>query len=282
MSPAPNKSIAQPRHAPSVTHTDRPPGDVLCIVEGHVATITLRNEGRFNAMAFGMWCALSQTLERLRDDANVRAVVLRGDGEKAFVSGADISEFGSQRNDTASVQSYDLAVKAAQDGIVSFPRPVIAAISGICYGGGLGLALSCDLRYCAPNARFRMPAARLGLGYAHDGVKRMVDVLGVARASELFYAAAVVDAQTAASMGLVNSVRDDVFGWTTTVAADIASNAPMTVAAAKLAFNAVLGGSSPSQVAAVRAAVQACFSSHDYAEGRAAFAEKRTPRFTGQ
>src|SRR5690606_7565238 len=103
----------------------------------------------------------------------------RGDGDKAFVSGADISEFGAQRNDVASVQSYDRAVKAAQDGIIAFPRPVVAAISGICYGGGLGLALSCDLRYCAPNARFRMPAARLGLGYSLDGVQRMVDVMGV-------------------------------------------------------------------------------------------------------
>ncbi|MEO7939855.1 MAG: enoyl-CoA hydratase [Burkholderiaceae bacterium] len=282
MSTAPHDPTTQPRHAPSVANATRPPGDVVCVVDGHVATITLRNEGRFNAMALDMWRALAQTLERLRADDNVRAVLLRGDGDKAFVSGADISEFGAQRNDVASVQSYDRAVKAAQDGIIGFPRPVVAAISGICYGGGLGLALSCDLRYCAPNARFRMPAARLGLGYSLDGVQRMVDVLGVARASELFYAAPVVDAQTAASIGLVNAVRDDVFGWTASLAADIASNAPLTVAAAKLAFNTVLGGSAPSSVSAVEAALQACFSSRDYAEGRAAFAEKRSPRFTGE
>ena len=268
MSTAPHDPTSQPRPAPSVANATRPPGDVVCVVDGHVATITLRNEGRFNAMALDMWRALAQTLERLRADDNVRAVLLRGDGDKAFVSGADISEFGAQRNDVASVQSYDRAVKAAQDGIIGFPRPVVAAISGICYGGGLGLALSCDLR--------------LGSGYSLDGVQRMVDVLGVARASELFYAAPVVDAQTAASIGLVNAVRDDVFGWTASLAADIASNAPLTVAAAKLAFNTVLGGSAPSSVSAVQAALQACFSSRDYAEGRAAFAEKRSPRFTGE
>jgi len=262
--------------------TASPPGEVLLAVDGHVATVTLRNPGRYNAMSLGMWRALSQTLEQLRQNATVRVVVLRGDGDNAFVSGADISEFGVQRSDDASVQAYDAAVKGAQEGIARFPRPVIAAISGICYGGGLGLALASDLRYCAPNARFRMPAARLGLGYAHDGVKRMVDVLGAARAAEMFYTAQVFDATQAATMGLVNAVHDDLFGHVRTLAAEMATNAPLTLAAAKLAFNTVLDGSPPEQVAAVDAAVQACFSSSDYAEGRHAFAEKRPPRFTGR
>lgn len=268
--------------APTEVDGARQKGEVLHAIDGHVATITLRNEGRYNAMSLNMWRALAQTLQQLRQDETVRAVVLRGDGDKAFVSGADISEFGAQRSNDAAVQAYDEAVRAAQDGIIHFQRPVIAAISGFCYGGGIGLALACDLRYCAPNARFRMPAARLGLGYAHDGAKRMVDILGVARAAELFYAAPVCDAAQAATLGLVNAVHEDVFGYANALAADIASNAPLTVAVAKLAFNTVLAGSPPAQVAVVDAAVRACFGSSDYAEGRAAFAEKRLPRFTGR
>lgn len=259
----------------------RPTGEVRHTIDGFVATVTLHNPGRYNAMSLGMWLALAQTMERLREDGTVRAVVLRGDGDKAFVSGADISEFGVERSGDTAVKAYDAAVSAAQDGIAHFPRPVIAAISGICYGGGLGLALACDVRYCASNARFRMPAARLGLGYAHGGIKRMVDLLGAARAAELFFTAHVFDATQAATMGLVNAVHEDVFGRTHAVAADIASNAPMTLAAAKLAFGAVLAGSPPDQVAAVNTAVQACFSSNDYVEGRIAFVEKRPPRFTG-
>jgi enoyl-CoA hydratase len=208
--------------------------------------------------------------------------VLRGDGDKAFVSGADISEFGAQRSDPAGVQAYDIAVRRAQQGITTLRCPVIAAISGICYGGGLGLALACDLRYAASNARFRMPAGRLGLGYALDGIKRMVDVLGPARSAELFYTASVCDAPQALAMGLLNAVHDDVFAHVRQLAADIAGNAPLTLAAGKLAFNTVLGGSDPADAAAVDAAVKACFDSSDYIEGRAAFAQKRAPRFTGR
>ncbi len=256
--------------------------DVTHKIESHVATITLSNLGRYNAMSLAMWVKLANTLEILRDDTSVRAVILRGDGDKAFVSGADISEFDTQRNDPANVASYDAAVDRAQAALTQFPRPVIAAISGICYGGGLGLAMACDIRYAAPNARFRMPAARLGLGYALKGMKRLVDVLGVARASEIFYTARVLDAAAAERMGVVNSMHDDVFAYAAQTGAEIASNAPMTIATAKRAFSTLLAGSLEADVQAVDAQVKACFASKDYAEGRQAFAEKRVPNFTGQ
>lgn len=256
--------------------------EVLHTIDGHVATVTLSNPGRFNAMSLGMWHALGDTLARLDADTAVRVVVLRGDGDKAFVSGADISEFEGQRSDPAGVQAYDMAVRRAQQGIMDLRCPVIAAISGICYGGGLGLALACDLRYAAPNARFRMPAARLGLGYALDGIKRMVDVLGPARSAEFFYTAQVCDAPLALQMGLLNALHDDVFAHVQQLAAGIAGNAPLTLAAGKLAFNTVLDGCDTARASAVDAAVRACFESSDYAEGRAAFAEKRPPRFTGR
>jgi enoyl-CoA hydratase/carnithine racemase len=158
---------------------------------------------------------------------------------------------------------------------------VIAAISGICYGGGIGLALACDLRYAAPSARFRMPAARLGLGYGLAGLSRMSAVMGVAAASELFYSARVYDAPAAAQMRLVHSVQDDVFGFADAMAADIAANAPLTLRAAKLGFRAILDAQDVG-AAEVQTAVERCFASQDYAEGRAAFKDKRTPGFTGR
>lgn len=256
--------------------------EVLHTIDGHVATVILRNEGRLNAMSLGMWNTLGDTLELLQANADVRVVVLRGHDDKAFVSGADISEFGAQRSDPVGVQAYDLAVRRAQQGITRLRCPVIAAISGICYGGGLGLALACDLRYATPNAKFRMPAGRLGLGYALEGIKRMVDVLGPARSAEFFYTARVCNGVDAMAMGLLNQVHDDVFEHVRQIAAEIADNAPLTLAAGKLAFNTVLGRCDPADVSAVDAAVKACFYSSDYVEGRAAFVQKRAPQFTGR
>lgn len=255
----------------NVTHT----------LDSHVAIITLSNPSRHNAMSLAMWTQLAQTLEQLRSDASVRVVILRGDGDKAFVSGANITEFDTQRSSEAGVAAYDAAVDRAQTALAQFPRPVIAAISGICYGGGLGLVLACDLRYAAPDAKFRMPAARLGLGYGLKGIKRMVDVLGAANACELFYTARVCDAQEAVRIGLVNAVQEEVFTYALQTGAEIATNAPMTIAAAKLAFNTLMSGSEEANAEMVHAAVKACFASTDYAEGRKAFAEKRTPRFDG-
>jgi enoyl-CoA hydratase/carnithine racemase len=256
--------------------------DVLHSLVGHVSTITLRNEGRYNAMSLAMWVKLSDTLKQIDGNPVVRAVVLRGDGDKAFVSGADISEFGAQRSDAKGVAAYDKAVANAQGALARLRCPVIAAISGICYGGGLGLILACDLRYCSPSSKFRMPAARLGLGYALPGMKRMVDVLGAANASELFYTARVYTAQDAARMGLVGAVQDDVFAYATQTAIEIAGNAPLTIAAAKLAVNALLSGNDSAGKLAVQQAVEVCFKSADYKEGRAAFAEKRSPQFSGK
>lgn len=256
--------------------------DVTHLIDGHVATITLSNPDRYNAMSLVMWTKLGDALEALGADSSVRVVILRGEGERAFVSGADISEFDTQRNTGAGVATYEAAVARAQGALEQFPRPVIAAISGICYGGGLGLALACDMRYAGPSAKFRMPAARLGLGYTMAGVHRMVAVLGAARTAELFYTARVCDANTAAQIGLVNEVQDDVFSHAAKVAAEIAANAPMTVAAGKLALNTLLEGVDEAGAAAVDAAVKACFASEDYAEGRKAFAEKRAPAFRGR
>lgn len=256
-------------------------GTVRLDRDAGVATLTLDNEARLNAMSLSMWTALADHLDALAQDDGTRVVVLRGAGGRAFVAGADISEFESQRADPDAVARYDAQVDRAQGALARFVRPVIAAIGGVCYGGGIGLALACDLRLAAPDARFRMPAARLGLGYAPRGMRRMVEVLGPARAGELFYTARVFGAADAARIGLVNEVREDVFAAAHEMARDIAANAPLTVAAAKLAIRAA-DSDDAALLAQAEAAAARCFGSQDYIEGRRAFMEKRTPRFTGE
>jgi enoyl-CoA hydratase len=256
-------------------------GQVLHHMDGHVATVVLENEGKYNAMSLSMWRELAALVGRLRDDEAVRVLVLRGQGDKAFVSGADISEFDQQRSSTEGVQAYDIAVDQAQSALAAFPRPTLAAISGICFGGGLGLALSCDLRYCSAGSRFRMPAARLGLGYAWKGMKSLVAALGPMNAAEAFYTARIYDAPQARELGIVQSVHEQVFAHATETAQLIAGNAPLTLRAAKLAMKG-LRDEAQADRAAVDAAVKACFASQDYAEGRLAFAEKRAPQFRGQ
>jgi enoyl-CoA hydratase/carnithine racemase len=171
-------------------------------------------------------------------------------------------------------------VKRTQQAIFRCRVPVIAAISGICYGGGLGLALSCDMRYAAPHSRFRMPAARLGLGYDIDNMKSFLNNLGPQATAEAFYTARVYDAQSAQAMGMVLAVVEDVFAHCTAMAQEIATNAPLTIQAAKKTLVAL--ADDEKDMMSVKTTIDACFKSTDYAEGRLAFAQKRSPLFTGQ
>jgi enoyl-CoA hydratase/carnithine racemase len=214
-------------------------------------------------------------------NTQVRAVILRGAGEKAFVSGANISEFETQRNSEASCARCNQSVADAQEAITRCRVPVIAAISGICYGGGLGLALSCDLRYASPASKFRMPAARLGLGYGYRGMKSIACKISDLRPLlKLSTPPKVYGAFEAAQIGIVNAVHDNVFEHCAEVALQISQNAPLTVQAAKQAMLCIADGDT-SQISRIDQAVDTCFKSSDYAEGRKAFAEKRLPQFTG-
>ena len=256
-------------------------GAIHLTQELHVARVMIDDAERYNAMSLSMWIALKQAFDSIDANFDIRAVILRGAGEKAFVSGANISEFETQRNSEASVAHYNQSVAEAQEAIARCRVPVIAAISGICYGGGLGVALSCDLRYASPSAKFRMPAARLGLGYGYHGMKSIVQNLGPTAAAEAFYTAKVYVATEAAHIGMVNSTHDDVFAHVDEVALQIAQNAPLTVQAAKQAIRCIADDDT-SQIARIDQAVDTCFKSSDYAEGRLAFAEKRLPHFTGR
>lgn len=255
----------------------------LTLTDG-IARITLSNPAKYNAMSFGMWTGLGDIVESLLGRDDVRVLVLRGAGEKAFVSGADISEFETQRGSADAVDAYNKAVARAQNALTDFPLPVIAHIHGVCMGGGIGLALACDLRYCARTSRFRMPAARLGLGYGFDGIRHTVDAIGAARTAELFYTASTFDGAEAERIGLVHRAHDAeaLDAEVHAVATAIAGNAPLTLRAAKMAIAHALRDPADRDAAAVDAAVDACFASADYIEGRRAFMEKRPPAFTGK
>ncbi|HVE09552.1 MAG TPA: enoyl-CoA hydratase [Paraburkholderia sp.] len=264
--------------------TATPRGSVRVERDGAIAHVVLSNPARFNAMSLAMWRTLAEELQRLDADPEVCVIALRGDGERAFVAGADISEFETQRADPRGVASYDEAVAHAQATLANTGKPTVACIRGVCMGGGIGLALACDLRIATRDSRFRMPAARLGLGYAFRNMQRVVGQIGAAAATELFFLARTFDGDEAEHMRLVHrSFAPEVYdAEVARYLGDIAGNAPLTLRAAKLAIMHAQLDPALRDVDAVTRAVQACFDSEDYREGRAAFAEKRVPQFKGR
>ena len=258
--------------------------EILLRRDGPVGTVVLSNVDKFNAMTTQMWRALPQRIAELDSDPAIHVIVLAGDGDKAFVSGADISQFGVERADAASQQVYGDAVDAAYMAPVRASKPVIARIRGICMGGGLGLAAACDIRVCADDARFRMPAGRLGLGYKPAGVHRFVSLIGVQATCDIFFSARIFDAAEALRIGFVSRVvvAAELDREVQALAATMAANAPLTARAVKLAVRSFIGETAEGDDAAAQVAADACNASEDYREGVRAFGQKRPPVFTGR
>ena len=263
-----------------MTQTDK----ILSRKEAGVGIVTFNNPERHNAVSLEMWEAAKRALDGFAADPEVRVVVLTGAGGKAFVSGADISKFGSERATLEATRAYDVTTAATFNGIYEFPKPTIAMIRGYCIGGGLGLAICCDLRICSDNSSFAVPAAKLGLGYGYAGLKRLVDVVGPSYAKEIFYTARQFDAagslrhgarQSRGAVGRAGNLREKHHRH------------DQRQRAAHHQGGQIRGRRSRSRTrpsAIWRAStemVEACFKSHDYAEGRTAFMEKRKPVFTG-
>jgi len=249
--------------------------------DGPVGWMQFNNPARHNAVSMEMWKAVPEIMAEFEKDDQIRVVVLSGAGGKAFISGADISEFGEKRSSPETVLEYNRIAGLANAAIIDFPKPTIAMIQGYCIGGGLGVALCCDLRLAAQNSRFAVPAAKLGLGYAYEGIKRLVDVDGPSFAKEIFYTARQFDSAEALQMGLVNRVvpAAGIETYVRDYAGTIGGNAPLTINSVKLNVNEATKDPEKRNLAAAQAAVDACFGSADYIEGRTAFMEKRKPVF---
>ena len=250
----------------------------------HTGTIVLDHPERHNAISSNMWRGLLDAATELGADDSVRVVVIRGAGEKSFAAGADISQFGDQRSDSAANTSYDDTTAAAHSALTGMDKPLIALIHGYCIGGGLAVALTADVRVAADDAKFTIPAARLGLGYGAAGIGKLVQLVGPSAAKRILFLADRFGADEALGMGLVNRVvpkaelETAVAEWADLIAA----NAPLTLKAVKATVGEWTKPESRRDFADIDAMVMACFDSADYQEGVAAFMEKRPARFTGR
>jgi len=262
-----------------MTQTDK----MLARKDGGVGIVTFNNPERHNAVSLDMWEATKRMLDGFAADNDIRVVVLTGAGGKAFVSGADISKFESERANLEAARAYNVKSDAAYSSVAEFPKPTIAMIRGYCLGGGVGLATCCDLRICSDDSRFGVPAAKLGVGYGYNGLKRLVDIVGPAFAKEIFYTARQFDAREALAMGLVNRVvpAAELEAYVKSITDMICANAPLTLKAVKVTVGEILKDESKRNIARTVELVEQCFASRDYNEGRAAFMEKRKPVFTG-
>jgi len=259
-------------------------GRILTRKEGAIGWIVFSNVAKHNAVSQDMWQAFPGAIQGFGADPEVRAIVITGDGEKAFISGADISQFESARASAEAQDRYNKAVEAAYLAPGSCDKPVVARIRGICFGGGLGLAAACDLRFASEDAVFRMPAGRIGLAYNYPGLKRFVDLMGPANTADIFFSARKFDAQDALRMGFVNQVHpagklDAALGAFLEM---ISENAPLTLAEVKFGIRQVIASDSERDMAGLKRRIDACFNSDDYREGRTAFMEKRKPDFRGR
>ena len=252
--------------------------------KGPVGWITFNQPEKRNAVSVDMWEAIPQVLQRFADDNEVRVIALKGAGDKAFVSGADISQFEKQRSGPEAVQYYEEIAEGAQVMLHNFPKPTVAVLRGYTLGAGVNIALCCDLRIAADDSKIGIPAARMGLGYRASATKNLVDIIGPANAREMLITARQIPAAEALAMGLVNRVVPvaELDKAADELLATIGANAPITMACAKHIILEVLKSPAEFDAAGCTAQVKRCFESADYKEGRSAFMEKRKPQFQGR
>src|SRR3954449_13245805 len=252
--------------------------------EGRVGILIFDNPARHNAVSLEMWEQAGGILKEFAADDSIRVVVLTGAGGKSFVSGADISKFESERAGREAVVRYNTTTEGVYSTISTFPKPTIAHIQGYCIGGGLNLAVCCDLRFCSTGSKFALTAAKLGLGYGYAGLKRFIDTIGPAHTKDIFFSARQFGAAEALAMGIANRVlpESELASFVREYAEGVAANAPLTVDAIKQISLEVLKPESERDLKRAADLVARCFASQDYVEGRKSFLEKRKPVFTGK
>jgi enoyl-CoA hydratase len=259
-------------------------GKMLQKVEDGVGVITFNNPEKRNAMSLDMWEGLGNALIELRDDAQVRVVILTGAGDKAFVSGADISQFEKTRHNAEASEEYSRKSAAQRALLADYPKPIIACIRGFCLGGGMQVAMAADIRIASENSQFGIPAAKLGIAYGYDGLRNLVSLVGPSWARLIMYTGMRIDSAEAVRIGLVDRVVPDAELWnaTTEIARTISGNAPLAIKAAKITIAQILKDAGDRDMGAIKAIGTACMDSEDFREGRTAFMEKRKPQFKGR
>jgi enoyl-CoA hydratase len=266
---------------PDKSHAD---GKILQSVTDGVGVITFNNPEKRNAMSLEMWEGLGSALIELRDDPEVRVIVMVGAGDKAFVSGADISQFEKTRHNAEASEAYSKKSAAQRALLADYPKPTIACIRGFCLGGGMQLAMLADIRIASDNSQFGIPAAKLGIAYGYDGLKHLVSLVGPSWARLIMYTGMRIDSAEAVRIGLVDRVVPDPELWnaTTEIARTISGNAPLAIQAAKITIAQVLKDPDKRDMNAIKDIGTACMDSEDFREGRQAFMEKRKPQFRGR
>lgn len=259
-------------------------GKLIGRKDGAIGWVIFNNPQKRNAVSLEMSQALAAVLEEFARDPAIRVVILKGAGDKSFVSGADISEFKENRSTQEAIEVYNAASNRAAKALKECPKPTIAMIRGFCIGGGLGTAVACDLRIASDDSRFGVPAAKLGVGYRYDRLKQLADLVGPSFTAEIFFTGRQFSAQEALQMGLVNRVMPaaELEKYVLDYAATIAGNAPLTIAAVKRCLIEMPKEPDKRDLAACDKMVDDCFASADYIEGRDAFTEKRKPVFQGR
>jgi enoyl-CoA hydratase len=259
-------------------------GKILKTVTEGVGVVTFNNPEKRNAMSIEMWEGVGQALTELREDENVRVVILTGAGDKAFMSGADISQFEKNRHNAQASEEYNRKSEAQRALLAHFPKPVIACIRGFCLGGGMQVAMSADMRFASDVCQFGIPAAKLGIAYGYDGLKHLVSLVGPSQARLLMYTGMRIDSAEALRIGLVDRVVADAQLWEATleVARTISGNAPLSIKASQITIAQILKDREERDMAAIKAIATACMDSEDFREGRQAFMEKRKPKFKGR
>jgi enoyl-CoA hydratase/carnithine racemase len=251
---------------------------------GAVGWIVFNQPAKRNAINGGMWRGIPTAMAQYDADPEVRCVAFRGAGSEAFASGADISEFEEIRAQKSSVADYDGLLDQVLHSIQDSRKPSVAVIYGFCMGGGLEVALACDLRYCGRSAQFGIPAAKLGLAYNIEGHKRLIETVGHARAREIMFLGRRYNAEEGLAMGLVNQVFHDgeLESEAARIISQLCENAPLSIANSKTIIEEYVKASGAPDPANMSAAIERCAKSGDYQEGRRAFMEKRKPAFKGK